>query len=91
MAIIARADEIASLAARGENLIAACAILSTEETRSLQSAVCFHGLIIKCTGVLIYFIQNILARKFLAANLLDRTTNCQEARTVVEELFKASK
>ncbi|KAJ5217788.1 uncharacterized protein N7469_011413 [Penicillium citrinum] len=71
MAIVARADEIASLAARGENLIAACAILSTEETRSLQSA-------------------NILARKFLAVNLLDQKTNCQKARTILEELFKAS-
>ncbi|CAI7580471.1 unnamed protein product [Penicillium manginii] len=38
-AIVARADEIASLAARGENLIAACAILSTEESKSLQHAV----------------------------------------------------
>ncbi|KAJ5975477.1 hypothetical protein N7481_009184 [Penicillium waksmanii] len=38
-AIVARADEIASLAARGENLIAACAILSTEESKCLQHAV----------------------------------------------------
>ncbi|KAJ5392024.1 hypothetical protein N7509_007514 [Penicillium cosmopolitanum] len=38
-AIVARADEIASFAARGENLIAACAILSTEESRCLQHAV----------------------------------------------------
>lgn len=38
-AIVTRADEIASLAARGENLIAACAILSTEESKCLQHAV----------------------------------------------------
>ncbi|OQE25299.1 hypothetical protein PENSTE_c006G06453 [Penicillium steckii] len=72
MAIVARADEIASLAARGENLVAACAILSPEETRSLQHA-------------------NILARKFLAADLSGQTTNCQGTRTTLEELFKVSK
>ncbi|KAJ5082300.1 DNA mismatch repair protein MutS core [Penicillium argentinense] len=38
-AIVARADEIASLAARGENLIAACAILPREETTVLRQAV----------------------------------------------------
>ncbi|OOG00980.1 hypothetical protein ASPCADRAFT_511811 [Aspergillus carbonarius ITEM 5010] len=38
-AIVDRADEIASLSARGENLIAACAMLSAEETRTLENAV----------------------------------------------------
>ncbi|KAJ5091751.1 MutS protein msh5 [Penicillium alfredii] len=38
LSIISRANEIASLSARGENLIAACAILSTEETHSLKEA-----------------------------------------------------
>ncbi|KAJ5682222.1 DNA mismatch repair protein MutS core [Penicillium macrosclerotiorum] len=37
-AIVDRANEIALLAARGENLIAACAILSEEETKALQEA-----------------------------------------------------
>ncbi|PWY89766.1 DNA mismatch repair protein Msh5 [Aspergillus heteromorphus CBS 117.55] len=37
-AIVDRADEIASLSARGENLIAACALLSTEETQALEEA-----------------------------------------------------
>ncbi|KAL4894042.1 muts domain V-domain-containing protein [Aspergillus ambiguus] len=37
--IIARADELASLAARGENLVAACAMLSESETRILEEAV----------------------------------------------------
>ncbi|CEO58793.1 hypothetical protein PMG11_03495 [Penicillium brasilianum] len=37
-AIVARANEIALLAARGENLIAACAVLSPEETQNLQEA-----------------------------------------------------
>lgn len=38
--IIARANELASLSARGENLAAACAVLSTEETQALEEAVC---------------------------------------------------
>ncbi|KAJ5358895.1 DNA mismatch repair protein MutS core [Penicillium cataractarum] len=37
-AIVARANEIALLAARGENLIAACAVLSPEEIQNLQEA-----------------------------------------------------
>ncbi|KAJ5752620.1 DNA mismatch repair protein MutS core [Penicillium odoratum] len=37
--IIARANEISSLAARGENLIAACAAISVDEMQALQSAV----------------------------------------------------
>ncbi|EAU38965.1 predicted protein [Aspergillus terreus NIH2624] len=37
--IVARADELASLAARGENLVAACAILSESEMRTLEEAV----------------------------------------------------
>lgn len=45
-AIVSRANEIATLAARGENLVAACAVLSTEETQTLQQAVCtLHKLI----------------------------------------------
>ncbi|KAG2415426.1 hypothetical protein HFD88_006617 [Aspergillus terreus] len=36
--IVARADELASLAARGENLVAACAILSESEMRTLEEA-----------------------------------------------------
>ncbi|RAK97016.1 MutS family protein MSH5 [Aspergillus ibericus CBS 121593] len=36
--IVDRADEIASLSARGENLIAACAMLSAEETQALEDA-----------------------------------------------------
>jgi len=34
--IVARANELASLSARGENLIAACATLTTEETQALE-------------------------------------------------------
>ena len=37
--IVARANELASLSARGENLIAACATLTTEETQALEEAV----------------------------------------------------
>lgn len=37
--IVTRANELASLSARGENLIAACATLSTGETRALEEAV----------------------------------------------------
>ncbi|PWY81426.1 DNA mismatch repair protein Msh5 [Aspergillus eucalypticola CBS 122712] len=36
--IVDRADEIASLSARGENLIAACAVLSAQETQALEDA-----------------------------------------------------
>lgn len=37
--IVDRANELASLAARGENLVAACAIVSTEEMQALKEAV----------------------------------------------------
>ena len=37
--IVARANELASLSARGENLIAACATLTTEETQALEEGV----------------------------------------------------
>ncbi|PYH39873.1 MutS family protein MSH5 [Aspergillus neoniger CBS 115656] len=36
--IVDRADQIASLSARGENLIAACAVLSAQETQALDDA-----------------------------------------------------
>ncbi|KAL4786062.1 muts domain V-domain-containing protein [Aspergillus varians] len=36
--VVDRANELASLSARGENLIAACAMLSTEEMQALQDA-----------------------------------------------------
>lgn len=59
MAIVARADEIASLAARGENLVAACAILSPDETRSLQHAVCLVEPMLKYAGILIYLLEHL--------------------------------
>lgn len=37
--VVARANELASLSARGENLIAACATLTAEETQALEEAV----------------------------------------------------
>jgi DNA mismatch repair protein MSH5 len=37
--IVDRANELASLSARGENLVAACATLSAEETETLAEAV----------------------------------------------------
>ncbi|KGO72917.1 DNA mismatch repair protein MutS, core [Penicillium italicum] len=37
-AIVARANEIASLSARGENVVAACAVLSSEEMQDLEEA-----------------------------------------------------
>ncbi|KAL6239923.1 DNA mismatch repair protein MutS [Aspergillus navahoensis] len=37
-AIVDRANELATVAARGENLIAACAMLSVDETKALQDA-----------------------------------------------------
>lgn len=44
-AIVSRANELVTLSARGENLIAACAVLSKEETQMLEEAVrrpCFN-------------------------------------------------
>ena len=38
-AIVSRANELVTLSARGENLIAACAVLSEEETQVLEEAV----------------------------------------------------
>ncbi|BCR86228.1 MutS protein msh5 [Aspergillus chevalieri] len=37
-AVVTRANELASLSARGENLIAACATLTAEETQALEEA-----------------------------------------------------
>ncbi|KAJ5588898.1 DNA mismatch repair protein MutS core [Penicillium hordei] len=37
-AIVSRANEIASLSARGENIVAACAVLSSEEMQDLEEA-----------------------------------------------------
>lgn len=37
--IVSRANELATLSARGENLIAACAVLSDRETQVLEEAV----------------------------------------------------
>lgn len=37
--IVDRANELAALSARGENLVAACATLSAEETETLAEAV----------------------------------------------------
>ena len=42
--VIARASELASLSARGENLIVACAVMSAEETKTLEEAV-RHGFV----------------------------------------------
>lgn len=41
-AIISRANEIASLSARGENIVAACAVLSPDEMEDLKEAVGVH-------------------------------------------------
>ena len=38
-AIVDRASELVTLSARGENLIAACAVLSAGEMKALQDAV----------------------------------------------------
>ena len=40
--IVSRANEITLLAARGENLVAACAAITTEEMQALQNAVRMH-------------------------------------------------
>ena len=37
--VVIRANKLASLSARGENLIAACATLTAEETQALEEAV----------------------------------------------------
>lgn len=41
-AIVDRANEIAALSARGENLVAVCAKMSAEETAALEEAVCIE-------------------------------------------------
>jgi DNA mismatch repair protein MSH5 len=41
--IVSRANEIGLLAARGENLIAACATISAVEIQALETAVCMHN------------------------------------------------
>lgn len=57
--IVDRANEIAALSARGENLIAACAVLSAQETQALEDAVghmlsvCFWSSVVIANGVLL--------------------------------------
>ncbi|KAI2914191.1 hypothetical protein CBS147371_6491 [Aspergillus niger] len=57
--IVDRANEIAALSARGENLIAACAVLSAQETQALEDAVgymlsvCFWSSVEIANGVLL--------------------------------------
>ncbi|XRM41352.1 hypothetical protein ABZX51_004631 [Aspergillus tubingensis] len=50
--IVDRADQIASLSARGENLIAACAVLSAQETQALDDAISEGVLVIGSVCVL---------------------------------------
>lgn len=40
-AIVARAEELGLLSARGEDLVAICAKMSVQEDKDLQYAVCF--------------------------------------------------
>ena len=40
-AIVARAEELGLLSARGEDLVAICAKMSVQEDKSLHNAVCF--------------------------------------------------
>lgn len=45
-AIVSRADELVLLSARGEDLVSACAGISTQEEEDLAYAVCsFHNLL----------------------------------------------
>jgi len=69
-AIVSRANEIASLAARGENLIAACATLSAEETQLLENAVRTPWTLQEFPSMCIFFLTRYLPG--LAGSILSR-------------------
>ena len=87
--IVTRANELASLSARGENLIAACATLSADETKALEEAVwshspnskqlCFNSDSLLCK-------QDALARRFLEVDMSDY--NRINAGSILQSLFE---
>lgn len=83
--IITRANELASLSARGENLAAACAMLSPEETRALEEAVWNPSKLIK-TDWLISAQQDSLARRFLEIDISE--SDLPDPESMLVSLFE---
>lgn len=92
--IVDRADQIASLSARGENLIAACAVLSAQETQALDDAVGYTclstcGPPVEKRKANWFCFKGRLAREFLS---LDLSASCdvELMRDRLEKLFNGS-
>ena len=83
--IITRANELAFLIARGDNLAAACAVLSPEETQALEEAV-RNPLKITKTYWLTFAQQDSLARRFLEIDISEN--NLSDPESMLMSLFE---
>lgn len=104
--IIQRANEIATLSARGENLVAACAKMSAEETDALEEAVCINTssgvkndqpiqkLFMDDANISLYiYIQETIARNFIQLSFEKeggRFTGDASARDLLNTLLEGA-
>lgn len=84
--IVSRANELAALSARGENLIAACAVLAAEETQLLGEAV-GNPVLIARTYSDETPAKDVLARRFLGLDLSEENAS-RTAWDMLEGVFQ---
>lgn len=84
--VIHRAEELILLAARGQDLVAACASVGEDELAELQEAVSLlqHSSTIRVTGLQLTWQQEHIARTFLAVEL------GQDSRALLGQILMSS-